>query len=104
MSATATKRPLSTRFGAFGTLAKRVVERLIRFYTVRQDEVNLGFEERLRDLEAAPVSHRGSDLDLRAQCAALSARLTHVQRETAVLRERLAAADARIAELEKPPS
>lgn len=89
----------------FGALAKRVVERLIRFYIVRQDEVNLVVEERLRSLEAAPVSQAaGGDLELRAQFSALSARLTHVQRETALLRERLAAADARIAELEKPSS
>jgi polyhydroxyalkanoate synthesis regulator phasin len=80
---------LSARYGAFGGLAKRVVERLIRFYTYRQETVNRDVDERLRELEQIPVTRRGGELNLRAQVSALSARLTHLQRETAHLRERL---------------
>jgi polyhydroxyalkanoate synthesis regulator phasin len=80
--------PLSARYGAFA-FAKRVVERLIRFYTVRQDAVNRNVEERLREVEEIPVTRRDGELQLRAQVSALSARLTHLQREVAHLRERL---------------
>lgn len=82
-------RPLSARFGVLGAIGKRIVERLIRFYTVQQDEVNRNLEARVADLEAAPVERRGDERDLRAQYAALSARLTYVQREIAVLRSRI---------------
>ena len=79
-------RRLSSRFGPLGALAKRIVERMIRFYTVQQDEVNRSVDARLRELEAAPVEQRAGDFDVRAQYAALSARLTYVQREVVALR------------------
>jgi polyhydroxyalkanoate synthesis regulator phasin len=80
---------LAERYGPIGGLAKRVVERLIRFYTYRQDAVNREVDERLRELEEDPVTRRDGDLQLRAQVNALSARLTHLQREVARLRARL---------------
>jgi chromosome segregation ATPase len=92
VSGSASRAPepsLSTRYGAFGGFAKRVVERLIRFYTYRQEAVNRDVEQRLRDLEEVPVRSRDGDVQLRAQIGALSARLTHLQRESAHLRERL---------------
>ena len=88
-------RRLSARFGAFGALAKGIVERLIRFYTVQQDEVNRNVDARLSDLEAAPIERRGDESDLRAQYGALSARLTYVQREVAVLRRSIDQLQAR---------
>lgn len=81
--------PRGSRYGAFGSLAKRVVERLIRFYTHRQDAVNRDFEERLREFEEIPFTRRDGELQLLAQVSALSARLTHLQREVAHLRGRL---------------
>jgi hypothetical protein len=88
-SADHTRMSLASRYGAFGGLAKRVVERLIRFYTYRQDAVNREVEDRLRELEEIPVARRDPDLQLSAQLSAVSARLTHLQREIAHLRERL---------------
>ena len=84
---------LGSRFGPLGGLAKRIVERLIRFYTHRQDAVNRDVDERLARLEAAPIGQGDAQVQLRAQYAALSARLTQLQRETGVLRERLDALD-----------
>ena len=81
--------PLSARYGAFGGLAKRIVERLIRFYTYRQDAVNRDAEERLRELEEILVTRPDGAIQLRAQVSAVSARLTHLQRELAHLRDRL---------------
>ncbi|GEM_PF-4232201 len=95
-SVDASPEPLSSRYGAFGSLAKRVVERLIRFSTHRQDAVNREVEERLQELEEIPLTRRDGELQLRAQVSALSARVTYLQREAAYLRERLD-------RLEKPP-
>jgi small-conductance mechanosensitive channel len=81
---------LSSRFGFFGAFAKRIVERLIRFAIVRQDEINRRVDERLNDLEGAALTRGDAPLELRGQYAALSARLTHVQREIAPLRAELA--------------
>lgn len=81
--------PLDTRHGALGGLAKRVVERLIRFYTFRQETLNRAFDERLAKLEAAPIGQGDAQVQLRAQYAALSARLTQLQRESSVLRGQL---------------
>ena len=81
--------PLGARDGVVGGLAKRVVERLIRFYTYRQDTVNRDVDERLRELEELPVARPEGVLQVRAQVSALSARVTHLQREVAQLRDRL---------------
>jgi hypothetical protein len=80
---------LVTRHGPLGAIAKRVVERMIRFYTHRQEIVNRTFDERLARLEAAPIGQGDAQVQLRAQYAALSARLTQVQRESSVLRAAL---------------
>ena len=81
--------PLSSRFGGLGALTKRIVARLIRFYTYQQDAVNDDVEARLQMLEGMPGSGGGGQIQMRAQHAAMSARLTHLQREIAGLRERL---------------
>jgi len=81
--------PLGSRYGAFGGLAKRVVARLIRFYTFRQDAVNQDVEARLQMLEGVPEARGDGQIQLRAAHAAMAARVTHLQREIAQLRERL---------------
>jgi hypothetical protein len=81
--------PLGSRFGAFGGLVKRVVARLIRFYTFRQDAVNSDIEARLQLLEGVPEAGNDGQIQVRAAHAALAARVTHLQREIAQLRERL---------------
>ena len=81
--------PLSSRFGGLGGLVKRVVARLIRFYTFRQDAVNRDIESRLQMLEGVPEARGDGQILVRAAHAALAARVTHLQREIAQLRERL---------------
>jgi hypothetical protein len=81
--------PLGARYGAFGGLAKRVVARLIRFYTFRQEAVNRDLDARLQMLEGVPEARGDGQIQLRAAHAALAARVTHLQRELAQLRERL---------------
>jgi uncharacterized protein involved in exopolysaccharide biosynthesis len=82
-----------------GTWLKRVVERLIRFSLYRQELIDHDLDARLRDLEAAPLGRGDGDVALRAQYAALSARLTHVQREVAPLRASLAELRAEVQSL-----
>jgi len=88
-SASPAPPPLSSRHGPLGRLAKNIMERLIRFYTFRQDAVNADFESRLETLEGVPEARGDGQIQLRAQHAAMSARVTHLQREVAQLRERL---------------
>jgi uncharacterized protein involved in exopolysaccharide biosynthesis len=96
--------PVDSRFGPFGSLVKRVVARLIRFAVYRQELVNHDLDERLRDLEASPLGRGDGDVALRAQYAALSARLTHVQREVAPLRASVAELRAELQSLRERAS
>lgn len=94
------RRPASNPFKG---LAKRVVERLIRFHTVRQattdaelaaridalEQAQAAIAELRRDLHDAALEQRRVLAETRQQIAAVSARLTFVQRERDPARSRL---------------